>query len=93
MFCSNVKAYLIHQVAYFNVFILLLVFQMLYISINTLILLPPFLPDNCLPESFPLEQIISIVSPSSRGCFGIYASIVAALTIERYMFWIINPPM
>lgn len=73
------------KVAYFNVFILILVFQLLYISINTLILLPPFLSDNCLPESFPLKQIISIASPSSRGCFGIFASIVAALTIERFL--------
>jgi len=72
------------KVFYFTIFILLLLIQTLYLGLVSFNLVFSTLP-SCLPSSPLLDQVAQAVIPVSRCCLGIFACIVGALTIERFI--------
>eukprot|EP00092_Neocalanus_flemingeri_P011620 GFUD01012521.1.p1 GENE.GFUD01012521.1~~GFUD01012521.1.p1 ORF type:complete len:333 (-),score=102.02 GFUD01012521.1:700-1698(-) len=72
------------QVCYFSIFLLLLLAQTLYLCLLSFSLILSTLP-GCLPSSPILAQVTAAAGPVTRSCLGIFACIVGALTIERFL--------
>jgi hypothetical protein len=73
------------KIFYFIIFLLLLLVQILYLCLVFLSLLVPMVP-CILPSSAPMvSQVVRAASPVSRACLGIFASLVGASTVERFI--------
>lgn len=81
---SNIAFRKKFKVFYFTIFILLLFVQTLYLGLVSFNLFISTLPE-CLPSSSLIDQMARAATPVSRSCLGIFACIVGALTIERFI--------
>jgi len=72
------------KVCYFIIFIFLLIIQTIYLCLVSLRSVIAIVP-QCLPPSLPLGQVTPLAGILARTCLGIFAAIVGALTIERFI--------
>jgi len=72
------------KICYFSIFLILLLAQTLYLCHVSFSLLFSTLP-SCFPNSPLLDQFITAAAPDTRSLLGVFACIVGALTIERFL--------
>jgi len=72
------------KVFYFIIFILLLLIQVLYLCLVSLSHVMTTLP-SCISPSPPFDKVVPLTGTLARTCMGIFAALVGALTIERFI--------